>query len=271
MEEMNIRITSPGGPGTSLIDSVKKSILTLASELENNSDFDSLKAFKTHMTSFGMSEDYLRNIFPYMQNIGFVDYANLKPFVNKQFFTNLGYAYLDVLKSVEIVNAEEDTETKESILAYLNSIEQVILFQGMKKMMMTEKCKYAIDFLDVFRFVNKYESIDLTEYFLLIYERNTGEEDYLSKMEPLVRKYRLKQLTIDVSTEITKNIKNTMNPTGAAKRINTFPYVKGNFVEAGIFVATDDGRFKINESRRSEIDSALKEIEEKWQILANQQ
>ena len=271
MEEMNIKISSPGGPGTSLIENVKKNILILASELEKNDDFESLKAYKIHMTTFGMSEDYLRNIFPYMQNIGLVDYANLKPFENHKFFTNLGYAFLDVLRSVELVNEEDDSETKEVVLEYLSSIEQVILFQGMKKMMMSESCRYGIDFWDVLRFVNKYDSIDLTEYFLLIYERNSGEENYLENMGPIVEKYRLNTLTINVSTEIKKKIKSTMNKAGAAKRINTFPYVKGNFVEAGILVPIDEGRFKINEDRRNEIDSALKEIEEKWQTLANQQ
>lgn len=270
MEEMDIWISSPGGPGTSLIDTIKQNILTLASVLNKHEDFDSLKEFKTYMTSFGMSENYLRNIFPYIQNLGFVDYTNLNPFKNDNFFTNLGYAFLDVLRSVEIANKEKDSDTKELVLQDLRSIEQVIVFQGMKKMMMSEKCGYAIDFFDVLRFVKKYKSIDLTEYFFLIYARNLKEDDYLDKMGEKIYKYRSNQLKFNVHTKIKKNIKSTMNRAGEAKRINTFPYVKGNFVEAGILVPIDNGRFKLNERRRSEIDSALEEIAE-WRILANRQ
>ena len=172
MEEMDIWISSPGGPGTSLIDTIKQNILTLASVLNKHEDFDSLKEFKTYMTSFGMSENYLRNIFPYIQNLGGIYEQNYnKNLKNDNFFTNLGYAFLDVLRSVEIANKEKDSDTKELVLQDLRSIEQVIVFQGMKKMMMSEKCGYAIDFFDVLRFVKKYKSIDLTEYFFLIYAR----------------------------------------------------------------------------------------------------
>ncbi len=261
MEELRISISSPGGPGTSLIDSIKKMVLEIFMELDKHENFGSLNSVRMHLTRLGMRDDYLRNIFPFLQNIGFINYANLNPFQNKDLFTNLGKAFIDIRSSIEIAEQEEDSETKEDVIKYLGLMEQSVILQGMKRMMMSKSCRYASDYFDVLRFVNKYNSIDLTEYFLLIYERNRGEEGYLDKINETIQKYRQGKLNIIVTTEIKKNIKKTQNATGAPKRINTFPYIKGSFLAAGIFSTTDDDRCRLNEAKRQEIDSVLREIE----------
>lgn len=62
---MNITISSPGSPGTSYTDDVKKMIITFFDELNSNPDFDSLSQFKAHLEELGYSNDYVRNILPF--------------------------------------------------------------------------------------------------------------------------------------------------------------------------------------------------------------
>lgn len=52
---------------------------------------------------------------------------------------------------------------------------------------------------------------------------------------------------------------------GAARSVNLFPYVNGNFLKAGAFVKDEDGRYQFNMNRQSEIQSAIMEVSQIWQ------
>ena len=79
---MNITISSPGSPGTSYTDDVKKMIITIFQELNCNPDFDSLSQFKAHLEELGYSNAYVRNILPFLQFCGIVQYRYMKTFLN---------------------------------------------------------------------------------------------------------------------------------------------------------------------------------------------
>ena len=72
-------------------------------------------------------------------------------------------------------------------------------------------------------------------------------------MADIVQRYIEGAISINVKTK-TKNADD-----GAAKSVNSFPYVNGNFTKAGVFFK-EDSKFSIVEERRSEVEYAIKEV-----------
>ena len=132
---MEIIVSSPGSPGTSFTDNVKEQIVLLNDELENHEDFANLPDFKNHLKSCGLNANYVRNILPFLQYCGIVKYEGITYFDNKNFFTNIGHAYVDVLKCIKIAKAEPDSDIKDGILSSLEKIQEEIYFQCLIIMM----------------------------------------------------------------------------------------------------------------------------------------
>ena len=74
---MDITVSSPGSPGTSFTDNVKEKILTIFDVLQNNEDFASVRDLGTELENHGMNWNYARNILPFLQNCGIVNYQNV--------------------------------------------------------------------------------------------------------------------------------------------------------------------------------------------------
>ena len=115
---MDITVSSPGSPGTSFTDNVKEKIViifdVLASHPEN---FASVRDLGTELEQYGINWNYARNILPFMQNCGIVDYQDVDVIINDKFFTNIGYAYVDILKTIKIVKDEPESTEREEILS----------------------------------------------------------------------------------------------------------------------------------------------------------
>ena len=259
---MDIVVSSPGSPGTSFTDNVKDKIVIMFDVLETNDDFDNARDFGTHLEPYGFNWNYTRNILPFLQNCGIVNYQNIDEWKNKSIFTNIGHAYVDILKCLQIARNEPESMERDAVIEKLKTIEQTIYFQCLVIMMKNKDCNYAEDFFDVLRFVDIYEHIDATEYLLIQYEREQDHQHFMSSMASRLQQYRDGVLSINVKTK-TKN-----DDAGAPKSVNSFPYVHGNFTKAGVFIKNDDNQFSIVESRRTEVDRAIEEVGSVWQNSA---
>lgn len=251
---MNITVSSPGSPGTSFTDNVKDKILIIFDVLDKNKDFSSVRDLGAELEKYGINWNYARNILPFLQNCGIVNYQDVAAIENKKFFTNIGNAYVDILRAIKTVKAEPAGELRDEILAKLEKIQEEIYFQCLVIMMKRPDCNYGYDFFDVLWFVKQYGSIDSTEYLLIQYEREVNPDNYLVDMGDTVRRYRNGTITIHVKTK-TKN-----DESGAAKSVNSFPYVQGNFVKAGVFYKGNDNRYYIVNDRMPEIIKAIQEV-----------
>lgn len=252
---MEIIVSSPGSPGTSFTDNVKEQIILLSDELDSHDDFDNLPDFKNHLKLCGLNANYVRNILPFLQYCGLVKYEGVTVFDNKNFFTNIGHAYVEVLKSLQIAKAEPDGDIKNSILPLLEKIQEEIYFQCLIIMMKNAECNYSVDFLDVLRFIDVYGHIDLTEYLLILYFRENEGENYIVKLEETVKQYRNNEIEVIVKTKT----KNATDGDGETKSVNSFPYVTGNFQKAGIMEKRDNKFYFVSE-KQSEIKSAIREV-----------
>jgi hypothetical protein len=247
---MDITISSPGSPGTSLTSNVKKQIVLMFDELSKNDDFESLSDLKDHLGRCGLNKDYVRNILPFLQFCGIVKYSNILSFENDKFFSDIGKAYINVLKSIDILEKEPDDTEKNILLEDFENIQNIIYFQCLVIMMKSSDCNYAIDFFDVLRFVYKYGYIDIQEYFLIIYERNHSTGSYIDDMAETIKKYRNGEIDINVKTETSSTDEG---------KVNSFPYVNGNFVKAGILYK-EKNKFYIVQNRKAEIEAAIEEV-----------
>ena len=256
---MVITVSSPGSPGTSFTDNVKDKIVTIFDVLESSDDFDSIRDLGRHLEPYGFNWNYTRNILPFLQNCGIVNYQNVSPLYNKSFFTNIGHAYVDILKSIQIIKDEQDCPDRDSVLAAMESIQEAIYFQCLVIMMKDKTCNYSKDFFDVLLFADKYGYIDSVEYLLIQYERDRNPDHFMETIGETVQAYRAHEIDITVRTK-TKN-----QDSGEAKSVNSFPYVAGNFVKAGVFIKSDDNHFSINAARRAEVNRAIKEVTRVWQ------
>lgn len=63
-----------------------------------------------------------------MQFCGIVQYGNMKPFQNKEFFTNIGCAYVEILKCIEVVSGEKENDAQKQILSSLEDMQEIIFF-----------------------------------------------------------------------------------------------------------------------------------------------
>ena len=254
---MDIIVSSPGSPGTSLTENVKNKIIIIYDELMKHDDFKSLKHMKDHLKTCGINDNYARNILPFLQNCGFISYENNDKFCNDNVFTNTGRALVDCFKTIAIVESEAECEERKNILLYLKKIEEIIYFQGLATMMKNPKCNYAIDFFDVLRFCDYYGYIDGTEYLLLLYHREKASEnaDYLKGMKKIVEEYRKGEIEINVNTKT----KNARQGEGNAKSVNSFPYVTGNFIKSGVMEKKDD-KYYLVESNSDKVKTVIEEV-----------
>lgn len=259
---MDIVVSSPGSPGTSFTDNVKDKIVIMFDVLEASDDFDNARDFGTHLEPYGFNWNYTRNILPFLQNCGIVSYQNISKWENKHIFTNIGHAFVDILKCLQIARNEPASSTRDDVIEKLKIIEETIYFQCLVIMMKNKSCNYAEDFFDVLRFVDTYEHIDATEYLLIQYEREQDHQDFMARMRSRIQQYRDGVLSINVKTK-TKN-----DDAGAAKSVNSFPYVSGNFTKAGVFLKNDENQFFIADQRRSEVEQAIEEVGQVWQNSA---
>lgn len=252
---MEIIVSSPGSPGTSFTDNVKEQIILLSDELEKNKDFANLPAFKNHLKACGLNANYVRNILPFLQYCGLVKYEGIRIFDNKNFFTNIGHAYVNALRCIKIAKNEPDSDIKDNILSSLEKIQEQIYFQCLIIMMKNLECNYSVDFLDVLRFIDMYGYIDLTEYLLILHFRESEKENYISKLEDTVKKYRNHEIEVIVKSKT----KNATDGEGEAKSVNSFPYVTGNFQKAGIMEKRDNKFYFVN-GKKNEIRNAIEEV-----------
>ena len=251
---MDITVSSPGSPGTSFTENVKEKILILFDVLERNGNFASMGDLGAELQRFGINWNYARNILPFLKNCGIVKYQEASPIESRSFFTNIGYAYVDILRSIKAVKEEPESGLRREVLARLERIQQGMDFQCLVLMMKNPECNYGYDFFDVLCFVVKYGSIDSTEYLLIQHEREVHPEGYLDAMQDMVHRYRSGSIAIRIKTR-TKN-----GESGRAKSVNSFPYVWGNFVKAGVFEKREDGRYYMAEDRMPEIQNAVQEV-----------
>ena len=157
-----------------------------------------------HLQTCGLNQNYVRNILPFLQYCGIVKYENISAFENKNIFTNIGYAYVDILQSINIAQHEPESNEQKYIIELLEKVQETIYFQCLVLMMKSTDCNYANDFFDVLYFVYKYNSIDLTEYLLIQYERDQDANEHIERMAPIVDQYRNGTLEINIKTR-TKN------------------------------------------------------------------
>lgn len=251
---MDITVSSPGSPGTSFTDNVKNKILIIFEVLEKNDDFTSVRDLGTELEKRGINWNYARNILPFLRNCGIVNYQDAVEIQNKKFFTNIGNTYVDILRCINIVRNETPSNLRDEIEEKLEKIQEEIYFQCLVIMMKRLECNYGYDFFDVLCFVKEYGSIDSTEYLLIQYEREIDPENYMINLRDIVKKYREKSITVNIKTK-TKN-----DESGGAKSVNSFPYVHGNFVKAGVFYKGDDNRFYIVNDRMPEVINAIQEV-----------
>lgn len=261
---MDITVSSPGSPGTSFTENVKDKIVLIFDVLQSNDDFASIRDLGTVLEAHGFNWNYARNVLPFLRNCRMVNYQDNIPIKNKSFFTNIGYAYVDILKSIKVAKMEPDSDLKNAILSAMDNIQKEIYFQSLVLMMKNPDCNYGYDFFDVLRFVNQYESIDSTEYMLIEYERENYLKTYWTRIGDLIKQYRDGSIEVNVATK-TKN-----NQSGAAKSVNSFPYVSGNFEKAGVFYKGDGNRYYAVKERTPEIVNAIKEVNQCQNLAQNQ-
>lgn len=103
---MDITVSSPGSPGTSFTGNVKNQILIIFDVLNKNEDFASVHDLGTGLGKYGINRNCARNIFPFLQNCGIVNYQDAADKKNKRFFTNIGNAYVDILRAIKTVNMD---------------------------------------------------------------------------------------------------------------------------------------------------------------------
>ncbi|MDY4798656.1 MAG: hypothetical protein SO157_04870 [Bullifex sp.] len=269
---MDIVISSPGSPGTSLTEDVKNKMLKMHDVLMKKDSFSTTKEFKDYLImEYGFNASYTRNVFPFLQFCGFIKYGESECFDNHSFFTKTGKTFVDIIRSRREIEDRDEFPDKEYLLTKLRHMENVIYFQGLVTMMKDRTCNYASIFYDVLQFVKVFETITTLEYMLLLHLRDNKPDSYFQELNNIVPQYRNGDIDLSVKVKTRKTIKKKSPENEEIKKVatdpkeNSFPYVSGNFLKAGIFIKPDIHTFAINKDRLAEIESAMREVRKVWQ------
>ena len=142
-------------PGISFTKETNNKLLGLNEILNNDKDkVMSYAQFQELLINEGIfSGSYIRSFIPFLFNLGMINEYSTISF--NSFFTDLGEAYVSSLKLIEDSNENEDAiQMKQNILLF--SLEY----------MKYSECKYYSNYIDILKFVKKFNTINREEFFI---------------------------------------------------------------------------------------------------------
>lgn len=232
---MRIEVFNPNNPGAKFTSNTENTLVAYYHELEKRKnevvDFSELRVYMKKAYSINNSNS--RNIFAFCKNCGLLEYESGKGISFESFFTNLGKAYVKIIESISMLSSEKNKseEEKESLKKFFE-LRQNVIFQCLKNLLNQEDCEYTNVLIKMLEFLLKSDSIDKTEYALLLFYKNNSNPEFKNTL----KKYRNKQIQIDIFVNVRNDdssIKNERVLKGIGF-LTSWSYLIGMLNEAGL-------------------------------------
>ena len=193
---MNFIITNPRSPGTKFNEYTDNIILACYKILNSKtSEHGAYKDLRIELEAAGVSKNtYLRNIFSFLKFCGFVFYERGIDINYKNFFTKLGYMYIETIKTEHLIisNNEMEEMKKKNALMEVDKMKSILILEGIKNILSSSDCTYVNVFRNIINFLLEFNSIDENEFALLLFKQQHNELDKIKSLRDIINQYRNK-------------------------------------------------------------------------------
>ena len=204
------------------------------------------KAFQRRMDEDDITtESYIRSSFPFYRYAGLInDYT----IIDKNLFTKLGNALYECLDTLYTIRDESDEEAKK-IYKQFNELKITIAKQALNNLINNKACGYGIVFKQILNFLYDYESINETEFALIVAQLN---KDNLIPIEGTERIIKNNRNGTDPITFKVKSLNKTTNQTQYVNKTNCFSYFMGTLEYSG-YIEKDNNRYYLDKTTKDTI------------------
>ena len=259
---MNIIINNCSSPGASFTDNTNNVIVSCYEWItEHSGDVKPFIEFRKEVSKAkGFNDNNARNIYPLLQNVGFVSYGKGASLEYDRFFTRTGKAYAKMIETEKLILDSDYSENdKKDALKQMQQAKETLIYQGLIQLL-TKDSNYKHEMLESLRFLLKFHRINKTEFAYLLY--SLSEELSNEVITNDINSYRMGDLSIDVTVSVRNDI-DLREKTGDKKRkeglsfLTAYSYFCGLFEQAGLIVKTESGYFSIAENAEEKIKKML--------------
>lgn len=204
MDSIDIIVKNAHSPGAKLSDSNNQSILFYYEEVMSSPEKRiAFIEFKKHIAQkYNTSEGNDRTIYPFLRELGFVQYDD--DIVYGSFFTTLGMMYVKLIQAaMRIHNCSYiPSKQKDILLEHLTKMISYVVYRGVWVMLAERNtANYRSTLLSMIRYLLRYDTIDKNEFaYMLSCESNP--EISQDSIKDNILKYRNGQLQIHFMTDV---------------------------------------------------------------------
>ncbi len=252
-----IVVNNPSSPGASFTDHTDKTVLAcwdFLQELREKklifTDFQAklLKAKKINKSN-------LRCILPLLRYAGLVTYDK---YVDVDtFFTDLGEQYVEVTKLLCQIRENGVTKQNESGYNEACKLRAMFLRYALVAIVKSSGCSYSNTIIQTFEFLQKFNSIDKTEFAYLAYGMQKGSGKPVEIASPFVKKHR-SGVDMEVRLSVRDDAKGVICQKESLSWLTSYNYILALLDQAGI-VSPQNGNYVINSENALDFSKALAE------------
>lgn len=259
---MQIIINNCSSPGASFTDNTNKVILSCYEWItEHSEETKPFIDFRREVSlSKGFNDNNARNIYPLLQNFGFIRYEKGVDLVYKHFFTSTGKAYAKTIETEQLIlNSEYEASEKEYAIARLKRIRETLIFQGLLRLLSGET-NYSKEMLKCLGFLLEFHKINKSEFAYLLYALQELIDDETIRND--ITMYRNNDVSFDITVSVRNDIE-LREKTGDRNRkeglsfLTAYSYFCGLFEQAGLIVKLDSDYYTVANGAEDKIKKLL--------------
>ena len=243
----NIVLKQISNPGVSFTKDANKKLIGISDLLLENQNIEiNYQEFQNKVIETGLfSGSYIRSFIPFLYNAGIInDYT--KKIVFNNFFTDLGNAYIKLIKTIDSVHNDNSSNTN---LVLLEQIKSDLVVRCLLHMIKTNY-KFVDKYCNILIYLKEFKTINREEFYIMQFciENSINISDYISKYRNYPTEFKISLL--DNNDEIVENN-------------NAYNYFIALLLseQCNLIVKVDQSNCKLNESRIDIIDSIINEYE----------
>lgn len=259
---MHIIINNCSSPGASFTDNTNQVILSCYEWVtEHSGEVKPFIEFRKEVSKAkNFNDNNARNIYPLLQNVGFVLYGKGANLEYDHFFTRTGKAYAKMVETEKLILESDYSEKdKKDALKQMQQAKETLIYQGLLKLLSRDS-NYRKEMAECLRFLTEFKKINKTEFAYLLYSISECLDSGTVKKD--IDMYRMGDLTIDVTVSVRNDIE-LREKTGDKKRkeglsfLTAYSYFCGLFEQAGLITKSEAGYFSIVSNAEERIKKLL--------------
>ena len=259
---MHIIINNCSSPGASFTDNTNKVILSCYEWVtEHSGEVKPFIDFRREVSKAkNFNDNNARNIYPLLQNVGFVSYGKGSNLEYDHFFTRTGKAYAKMVETEKLIFESDYSEkNKKDALKQMQQAKETLIYQGLLKLLSKES-NYRKEMAECLKFLTEFKKINKTEFAYLLYSISECLDNAIVKKD--IELYRTGDLIIDVTVSVRNDI-DLREKTGDKKRkeglsfLTAYSYFCGLFEQAGLIIKSEAGYFAIAMGSEEKIKKLL--------------